>query len=71
MATRPDKNAHREDFRRLNEVRAEALKHVRRARELSAERRELIRELIDAGFSQADVAREMGVSRQAVQKMLA
>ncbi|TFV33761.1 helix-turn-helix domain-containing protein [Streptomyces sp. T1317-0309] len=27
--------------------------------------------LIDQGVSQADIARELGVSRQAVQKMLA
>jgi predicted transcriptional regulator len=39
-------------------------------RELSAQRRALIAELLDAGYSQSDIAREMGVSRQAVQKML-
>ncbi len=31
----------------------------------------MICELIEAGYSQSDIAREMGVSRQAVQKMLA
>ena len=35
------------------------------------QRRDLIRSLIDEGFSQADIAREMGITRQAVQKMLA
>ena len=37
---------------------------------LHVQRRDLIRSLIDEGFSQADIAREMGVTRQAVQKML-
>jgi biotin operon repressor len=27
--------------------------------------------LLDAGFSQADLARELGVTRQAIQKMIA
>lgn len=57
-------------FQRLNEVRAAALEHARQARNLSAQRRSLIAELLDAGYSQSDIAREMGVSRQAVQKML-
>lgn len=57
-------------FRQLNDVRAEALRHAREARRLSAERRALIQRLIEAGYSQADIAREMGVTRQAVQKML-
>lgn len=61
----------RETFRRLNEVRSAAVEHARLARQLSAERRELIGQLVDAGYSQADIAREMGVTRQAVQKMLA
>jgi predicted transcriptional regulator len=38
---------------------------------MAAERRELIQQLVDHGFSQADIARELGVSRQAIQKMLA
>jgi DNA-binding NarL/FixJ family response regulator len=57
-------------FRQLNDVRAEALRHAREARRLSAERRALIQRLIEAGYSQTDIAREMGVTRQAVQKML-
>jgi DNA-binding NarL/FixJ family response regulator len=62
---------HDATFRRLNEVRAEALKHARLAQQLAAERRGIIQSLIKDGFSQADIAREMGVTRQAVQKMLA
>jgi predicted transcriptional regulator len=41
------------------------------AQQFHAERRELIRDLIKEGFSKAEIAREMGVTRQAVQKMLA
>jgi DNA-directed RNA polymerase specialized sigma24 family protein len=70
MRQRPDVSAHQEDFRRLNEIRDQALEHYRLARQLHADRRDLIRRLLDQGFSQADIAREMGVSRQAVQKML-
>ncbi len=29
-----------------------------------------MQELIDAGWSQADIARELGVTRQAIQKMM-
>ena len=64
-------SAHQETFRRLKEVRAEALEHARLARQLAAERRDVIRGLIAEGFSQADIARELGVTRQAIQKMLA
>ncbi len=58
-------------FRQLNEVRERALEHARLARQLAGERRDLIRALLAEGFTQADIAREMGVTRQAVQKMLA
>jgi transcriptional regulator with GAF, ATPase, and Fis domain len=71
MAQRPDITAHEATFRRVREVRAEAIEHVRRAQQLHAERRDLLRGLIDNGFSQADIARELGVTRQAIQKMLA
>jgi predicted transcriptional regulator len=40
------------------------------ARRLAAERRDIMNGLIEAGYSQADIARELGVSRQAIQKML-
>jgi DNA-binding transcriptional regulator LsrR (DeoR family) len=62
---------HEDSFRRIKEVRAQAIEHTRLARRLAGERRELMRALMDEGVSQADIARELGVTRQAVQKMLA
>ena len=62
---------HQDTFDRLRQVRAEAIEHTQKARQLAAERRELIRQLIGDGLSQADIARELGVTRQAIQKMLA
>ena len=56
---------------RIKEVRAQAIEHTIAARRLSAERRELMKELMSQGVSQAEIARELGVSRQAIQKMLA
>jgi DNA-binding XRE family transcriptional regulator len=66
-----DISAHQETFKRLKEVRAEAIKHTRLARQFHAERRDILRGLISEGFSQAEIGRELGVSRQAIQKMLA
>jgi DNA-binding NarL/FixJ family response regulator len=57
-------------FAHLKEVRAEAIEHTKLARQLAVERREIILGLIETGYSQADVARELGVTRQAVQKWL-
>jgi DNA-binding NarL/FixJ family response regulator len=71
MTPRPVEKKDRYKFQRLNEVRAAALQHAGIARDLSSQRRRLITELMEAGYSQSDVAREMGVTRQAVQKMLA
>ena len=71
MAPRPVEDKDRATFDQLNQVRDAALEHARRARDLSRQRRTLINELVRAGYSQADIAREMGVTRQAVQKMLA
>jgi DNA invertase Pin-like site-specific DNA recombinase len=62
---------HEDAFRRIKEVRAQAIEHTRLARGFAAERRDLMRGLMDQGVSQAEIARELGVSRQAVQKMLA
>jgi len=58
-------------LRRVKQVRAEALKHLRIAQQLAKQRRKLLEQLIEEGYSQADIARELGVSRQAIQKMLA
>jgi DNA-binding NarL/FixJ family response regulator len=66
-----DISAHQETFNRLKEVRAEAIKHTRLAQQFHAERRDILRGLISEGLSQAEIARELGVSRQAIQKMLA
>jgi DNA-binding NarL/FixJ family response regulator len=62
---------HQDTFDRLRQVRAEAIEHTKKARQLAAERRDLIRQLIGEGLSQSDIARELGVTRQAIQKMLA
>ena len=56
---------------RIRQVRAEALEYTRKARQLAAERRALIKQLIAGGLSKTDIARELGVTRQAIQKMLA
>lgn len=62
---------HDETFQQIKEVRAQAIEHTREARRLSAQRRILMQELLDDGLSQSDIARELGVTRQAIQKMLA
>jgi DNA invertase Pin-like site-specific DNA recombinase len=59
-----------ETIERIRVVRAQAIEHTRQARELAAERRDLMQRLIRDGWSQSDIARELGVTRQAIQKML-
>jgi DNA-binding transcriptional regulator LsrR (DeoR family) len=61
---------YRETYDRIKEVRAQAIHHARLARQLAAERRDLMQSLIAQGVTQSDVARELGVTRQAIQKML-
>jgi DNA invertase Pin-like site-specific DNA recombinase len=63
-------DAHAAAFQRIKDVRAQAIEHARKARQLHEERRVLMQELLDDGVSRAEIARELGVSRQAVQKML-
>ena len=58
-------------FEELKQVRAAAIEHALAARELARERRRLIDALLAEGFSQADLGRELGVTRQAIQKMVA
>ena len=62
---------HAEMVARLKEVRAAAIEAARRAVELARERRRIMEALLAEGFSQADLARELGVTRQAIQKMIA
>jgi DNA-binding XRE family transcriptional regulator len=62
---------HVELMARLKEVRAAAIEHTRIARELARERRRVMDTLIAEGFSQSDLAQELGVTRQAIQKMIA
>jgi DNA invertase Pin-like site-specific DNA recombinase len=62
---------HAELVAKLIEVRTAAVEHARKARDLAQERRRLIDTLLAEGFSQADLARELGVTRQAIQKMAA
>lgn len=67
----PNPADHADQLARLREVRAQAIEHTRIARSFSAERREIMEHLLAQGFSRADLARELGVTRQAVSKMLA
>jgi DNA invertase Pin-like site-specific DNA recombinase len=71
MTTNDHAFARQETMNRVREVRAEAIKHTVLARGFAAQRRDLLRELIGDGMSQAEIARELGVTRQAIQKMLA
>lgn len=58
------------EFDELRRVKAEALSQSVKAQEFYRERKAMMQELIFKGFSRVDIARELGVSRQAVQKML-
>jgi transcriptional regulator with GAF, ATPase, and Fis domain len=71
MARHFESDAHVEALDELKQVRAAAIEHTLAARELARQRRRLIDALLDEGFSQADLARELGVTRQAIQKMIA
>src|SRR5207237_8416624 len=71
MATNDTVSTHAEMCRHLREVRDETLEQARLLRQLATQRRELIHQLIEEGFSQAEIARELGVTRQAIQQMLA
>ncbi|MGO9958082.1 MAG: helix-turn-helix domain-containing protein [Solirubrobacteraceae bacterium] len=66
-----ESGSHLELLEELKRVRAAALEHAVAARELAHERRRLMDALMEEGFSQADLARELGVTRQAIQKMIA
>lgn len=62
---------HQQMIAQLKEVRAAAIDAARRTVELARERRRIMEALLAEGFSQADLARELGVTRQAIQKMIA
>jgi hypothetical protein len=63
--------AHIELLNHLKEVRTEAIEHTRIARQLARERRRIMNQLIAEGFNQTDLVRELGVTRPAIQKMMA
>ena len=71
MNVDPIPPTHAETLHRIKEVRAQAIEHTRIARQFAAQRRELMQALLRDGVSQAQIARELGVTRQAIQKMLA
>ena len=58
-------------FDAIKLAREQAIHHTRLARQFAIERRDLMQSLLDQGVSQSDIARELGVSRQAIQKMMA
>jgi ribosome-binding protein aMBF1 (putative translation factor) len=71
MGKQAETAEHREMVAQLKEVRAAAIESARRTMELARERRRIMEALLAEGFSQADLARELGVTRQAIQKMIA
>ena len=71
MPEPPDPVPRAELVAELKRVRAAAIEHTIQARQLARERRRLIDALLADGLSQADLARELGVTRQAIQKMAA
>jgi SOS response regulatory protein OraA/RecX len=58
------------EFDELRRVKAKARSHCVKAQEFHRQRKVMMRELMTKGFSQADIGRDLGVSRQAVQKIL-
>jgi DNA-binding XRE family transcriptional regulator len=71
MGKQAETAEHQEMIAQLKEVRAAAIEAYRRTMELARERRRIMEALLAEGFSQADLARELGVTRQAIQKMIA
>jgi DNA-binding NarL/FixJ family response regulator len=54
----------------IKQARAEAVEHFLKAKEASTRRSDLMLALVTDGVSQSDIARELGVSRQAIKKMI-
>lgn len=71
MSKHETTSSHAATFARIKDLRAQAIEHTATARRLATQRRELMESLIQDGVSQAEIARELGVTRQAIQKMLA
>jgi hypothetical protein len=71
MAKHIESAAHAALLERLKQIGAAAAEHFRAAQELSRQRRWMIDTLLAEGFPQADLAREPGVTRRAIQKMVA
>ncbi len=71
MSKQVETAEHQELVARLKDVRAAAIAAARQAVELARERRRIMETLLAEGFSQSDLARELGVTRQAIQKMIA
>ncbi len=71
MGKQAETAEHQEMIARLKEVRAATIEAARRMTELARERGRIMEALLADGFSQADLARELGVTRQAIQKMIA
>jgi DNA-binding XRE family transcriptional regulator len=71
MSKQIETPAHAAMIGQLKEVRAQAIEHARTAQDLARERRRIMDQLLAEGFNQADLARELGVTRQAIQKMMA
>ena len=71
MSKQVETAEHLQMMAELKEVRAAAIESFRRTGELARERRRIMEKLLAEGFSQADLGRELGVTRQAIQKMIA
>jgi DNA-binding NarL/FixJ family response regulator len=54
----------------VKDARAEAVEYFVKARAASARRSDAMTELLRLGLRKADIARELGVSREAISKMM-
>ncbi|QFZ77776.1 hypothetical protein GFH48_34765 [Streptomyces fagopyri] len=71
MADKGELSMYESTIEQIKEARAQAIHHTRLARQFALERRDLMQSLLAQGVSQSYIARELGVTRQAIQKMLA
>lgn len=71
MTDKGEPSPYESAIEQIKEARAQAIHHTRLARQFALERRDLMQGLLAQGVSQSDIARELGVTRQAIQKMLA